>query len=111
MGLGLSDGIPRQQDAESGRIDYDTWHLNQYASYAELSQALEAGDVDAMATDGAIAKTYLDDERAVLPDFGINPQRYAVATQKDSELSPKIAAEVRSMLKDKTIDKLINKWN
>lgn len=109
--LGLSDGIPRQQDAESGSIDYDTWHLSQYASYAELSQALEAGDVDAMATDGAIAKTYLDGERTVLPDFGINPQRYAVATQKDSELSPKIAAKVRSMLKDKTVDKFINKWN
>ena len=47
----------------------------------------------------------------VLPDFGINPQRYAVATQKGSELSPKVAAEVRSMLKDKTIDTLIEKWN
>ena len=109
--LGLSDGIPRQQDAKSGNIDYDTWHLSQYASYAELSRALEAGDVDAMATDGAIAKTYLDGERTVLPDFGINPQRYAVATQKGSELSPKVAAEVRSMLKDKTIDTLIEKWN
>lgn len=72
---------------------------------------MEAGDVDAMATDGAIAKTYLDGERTVLPDFGINPQRYAGATQKDSELSPKIAAKVRSMLKDKTVDKFINKWN
>ena len=109
--LGLSDGIPQQQDAKSGNIDYDTWHLSQYASYAELSRALEAGDVDAMATDGAIAKTYLDDERTVLPDFGINPQRYAVATQRGSELSPKVAAEVRSMLKDKTIDTLIEKWN
>lgn len=109
--LGLSDGIPQQQDAKSGNIDYDTWHLSQYASYAELSRALEAGDVDAMAPDGAIAKTYLDDERTVLPDFGINPQRYAVATQKGSELSPKVAAEVRSMLKDKTIDTLIEKWN
>lgn len=109
--LGLSDGIPRQQDAKSGNVDYDTWHLSQYASYAELSCALEAGDVDAMATDGAIAKTYLDGERTVLPDFGINPQRYAVATQKGSELSPKVAAEVRSMLKDKTIDTLIEKWN
>lgn len=109
--LGLSDGIPQQQDAKSGNIDYDTWHLSQYASYAELSCALEAGDVDAMATDGAIAKTYLDGERTVLSDFGINPQRYAVATQKGSELSPKVAAEVRSMLKDKTIDTLIEKWN
>lgn len=35
--LGLSDGIPQQQDAKSGNIDYDTWHLSQYASYAELS--------------------------------------------------------------------------
>ncbi len=109
--LGLSDGIPQQQDAKSGNIDYDTWHLSQYASYSELSRALEAGDVDAMATDGAIAKTYLDDERTVLPDFGINPQRYAVATLKGSELSPKVTAEVRSMLKDKTIDTLIEKWN
>lgn len=109
--LGVSDGTPRQQDAESGSIDYDTWHLSEYASYAELSQALEAGDVDAMATDGAIAKTYLDDERTVLPDFGINPQRYAVATRQGSELSPEIAAEVRPMLKDKTIDTLIKKWN
>ena len=89
LSWGFPDGIPRQQDAKSGNIDYDTWHLSQYASYAELSRALEAGDVDAMATDGAIAKTYLDGERTVLPDFGINPQRYAVATQKGSELSPK----------------------
>lgn len=111
FGAGAFGRHPQQQDAKSGNIDYDTWHLSQYASYAELSHALEAGDVDAMATDGAIAKTYLDGERTVLPDFGINPQRYAVATQKGSELSPKIAVEVRSMLKDKTIDTLIQKWN
>lgn len=109
MGLSAETSQTHSQDAEE--ISYDTWTLRQLKSYAELSDALECGAVDAMAMDGAIAQTYLNDERTILSDFDINPQRYAVATEKGSDLSERVADCIRAMRKDKTIDKLIDKWD
>ena len=46
-----------------------------------LSDDLEVGTVDAVAMDGAITKTYKNDERNIL-DFNVSEQQYGVATQK-----------------------------
>ena len=75
-----------------------------------MSQALEEGEVDAAVMDGSIAGTYIDDDRSLL-DVNISDQLYGVATQKDSDLSPRIAEAVQAMLNDGTIAALIEKWN
>ena len=109
--LGFSDGEVRQANEDNTDVQFDNYRLIQYPSYQEVSDALEEGLVDGMAMDGAIAKTYMDDERHTLPDFSIDPQEYGVATQKGSELSGQVKDAVQSMLDDGTIDEFIDKWN
>ena len=89
---------------------YEGVYVKKYPSYADLSQALEEGEVDAAVMDGSIAGTYIDDDRSLL-DVNISDQLYGVATQKDSDLSPRIAEAVQAMLDDGTIAALIEKWN
>ena len=89
---------------------YEGVYVKKYPSYADLSQALEEGEVDAAVMDGSIAGTYIDDDRSLL-DVNISDQLYGVATQKDSDLSPRIAEAVLAMLDDGTIAALIEKWN
>lgn len=84
--------------------------LEKMESYAALSQALEEGTVDAVCMDGCIARAYMEDDREIL-DEKIGEEDYAVATQKDSELSKKVAEEVQKMLDDGTVDELIDKWS
>ncbi|OZG61961.1 amino acid ABC transporter substrate-binding protein [Bifidobacterium lemurum] len=108
---GFSDGEVRSANEDNTDVQFDNYHLLQYASYQELSDALEEGLVDGMALDGAIAKTYMNDERHTLDDFSIDPQEYGVATQKDSDLSEPVATTIQSMLDDGTIDQLIDKWD
>lgn len=91
-------------------VQYDGVYVKDYPSYAELSRALEAGEVDAAAMDGSLAQTFLDSERSVL-DINIANQEYGVATQKGSELSGDVATTVQEMIDDGTIDALVNKWN
>lgn len=108
---GFSDGQVRSTNEDNSDVQFDTYRLLQFPSYQDLSDALEEGTVDAMAMDGAIAKTYMDDKRAILPDFSINPQEYGIATNKGSALTKPIAKAVQEMLDDGTIDKLIDKWD
>lgn len=96
---------------DNSYVTFDTWTLRQYPSYQELSDALEEGEVDAIALDGAIAKTYENDERSKLEDIEIDNQSYGVATQKDSELSAKVSETIQGMLDDGTIETLIDKWD
>lgn len=79
-------------------------------SYKELSEALEEGTVDAVCMDGCIARAYMEDDREILEDK-IGQEEYAVATQKDSELSGRMTEAVQKMLDDGTIEELIEKWN
>ena len=79
-------------------------------SYADLSKALETGEVDAAAMDNSIATTYMNDDRSVL-DVNLGNQEYGVATQKDSELSGQVASVIQQMLDDGTIAAYIDKWN
>ena len=108
---GFTSGEVVTANEDNSDVSFDTWHLLQFPSYQELSDALEAGDVDAMVLDSAIAQTYLDDKRAVLEDFVVAEQSYGVATQKGSELSQPVADAVQEMLDDGTIEALVNKWN
>ena len=64
-----------------------------------------------MVLDGAIAKTYMNDERSVLDGFTVDEVSYGVATQKGSALSPRVAETIQGMLDDGTIDALIDKWD
>ena len=89
---------------------YEGAYVEKFPSYAELSQALEEGRVDAAVMDGSITDTYMNDDRSLL-DVNISDQRYGVATQKGSELSPRISEAIQGMLDDGTIAALIEKWN
>ena len=109
--IGFSDGEARTLGADNNDVQFDTWHLLQFPSYQELSDALEDGTVDAMVLDGAIAHTYLDDKRHMIDGFVVAEQSFGVATQKDSELSAPVAEAVQGMLDDGTIDALVDKWD
>lgn len=106
MGI-IGDNIISNTDEGT---QYEGVYVKKYPSYADLSQALEEGEVDAAVMDGSIAGTYIDDDRSLL-DVNISDQLYGVATQKDSDLSPRIAEAVQAMLDDGTIAALIEKWN
>lgn len=84
--------------------------LSKMATYAELSQALEEGTVDAVCADGCILNAYKNDDRVILDDV-IDVQEYGVATQKDSALSKTMAAAVQKLLDDGTVAGLIDKWD
>lgn len=79
-------------------------------TYAELSDALEVGEVDAICVDGGIARAYQKDDRKIL-DEEVTTEQYGVATQKDSELSGKMAAAVQKLLDDGTLTEIIDKWD
>lgn len=89
---------------------YEGVSVTKVPSYQELDMLLEQGAVDAACMDRCIAQTYMDDDRVFL-DTVIAEQDYGVATQKDSELSEKVAQTIQEMLDDGTIDALIDKWD
>ena len=107
--IGFSAGTDKILGSDDQDAQFDTWHLLQFPSYQELSDALEEGTVDAMVLDGAIAKTYMDDKRHELEDFEVAKQSFGVATQKDSALSAPVSETIQAMLDDKTIAGLIDK--
>ncbi len=81
----------------------------EYDSYEELSDALERGEVDAMAGDRSIVKGFVDEDRIVLPgDFAV--QEYAAATSRTSGLFTQLNEAMNARLEDGTIDRLIVKW-
>ncbi len=107
---GFTDGKVLKTNEDNSRVEFDNFKLRQYASYDELSQALECGEVDAAAMDGAIASAYLKSNRSIM-EYKIASQEYGVATQKGSELSAQVDEQVQAMLDDGTIAKLIDKWD
>lgn len=89
---------------------FDAVNFVRVNSYAELSQALEEGKVDAACMDGCVARAYMNDDRMLLEDT-LSEESYGVATQKDSKLSKPVAESVQKMLDDGTIAELIDKWD
>lgn len=108
---GFTSGEVVTANEDNSDVSFDTWHLLQFPSYQELSDALEDGTVDAMVLDGAIAQTYMDDKRHVIDGFVVAEQSYGVATQKGSELSAPVAEAVQEMLDDGTVATLVDKWD
>lgn len=108
---GFTSGEVVTANEDNSYVSFDTWHLLQFPSYQELSNALEDGTVDAMVLDGAIAQTYMDDKRHVIDGFVVAEQSYGVATQKGSELSAPVAEAVQGMLDDGTVATLVDKWD
>lgn len=108
---GFTAGEVLQANKDNTDVTFDTWHLKEYDTYQELSDALESGEVDAMAMDGVIANAYMDSSRSILSDYEAAPQEYAVATNKGSDLSSSVAATIQDMLDDGTVAALIDKWN
>ncbi|WP_417802100.1 transporter substrate-binding domain-containing protein [Thermophilibacter provencensis] len=108
---GFTSGEVVTANEDNSDVSFDTWHLLQFPSYQELSDALEDGTVDAMVLDGAIAQTYMDDKRHVIDGFVVAEQSYGVATQKGSELSAPVAEAVQGMLDDGTVAALVDKWD
>lgn len=108
---GFSSGVVESANEDNSDVLFDTWRLLQFPSYQELSDALEEGAVDAMVLDGAIASTYLNDDRSYLEGFEVAEQSYGVATQKGSELSSRVAETIQGMLDDGTIAALTDKWD
>lgn len=111
--LGFTNGqsVSETKTGDITTTQYDTFTLTQLPSYQELSDALEAGTIDAAAIDGSIAGTYMFDDRNILPNFSIQEQDYGVATQKDSALSQPVADTIQAMLDDGTIANLVDKWD
>lgn len=109
--MGFSKEIVRVVEDDSSHVTFDTWTLLQYPTYQELSDALEEGTVDAMVLDGAIAKTYMNYKRSILPDFVVAEQSFGVATQKGPDLSAPVSDAIQAMLDDGTIETLIDKWD
>ena len=64
-----------------------------------------------MVLDGAIAQTYMNDDRSYLVNFEVAEQSFGVATQKGSELSSRVAETIQGMLDDGTIAALTDKWD
>ena len=108
---GFTSGEVVTANEDNSDVSFDTWHLLQFPSYQELSNALEDGTVDAMVLDGAIAQTYMEDKRHVIDGFVVAEQSYGVATQKGSELSAPVAEAVQGMLDDGTVATLVDKWD
>lgn len=109
--IGFSTGTAEIRGSDNQDVQFDTWHLLQYPSYQELSDALETGEVDAMVLDGAIAQTYMDSNRSYIQGFDVAEQSFGVATQKGSDLSAKVSETIQAMLDDGTIAALTDKWN
>lgn len=84
--------------------------LERRDTYAELSVALEEGEVDAICLDGGIARAYMKSSRRLLDDV-VGEEDYGVATVKGSALSKPVADSVQKMLEDGTIAAFIDKWD
>ena len=107
---GKTSGQPLSANDDNTDVQFDTFRLLQFSSYEELSEALEVGKIDGACLDGAIAKTFMLDNRKLL-NYAGQTQQYGVATQKDSELSTPVAKTIQSMIDDGTIAALIDKWD
>ncbi len=109
--IGFSDGEVISSNEDDSVVDYTNYTVVSMPSYRELSDALEAGSIDAICMDGCFSYTYMTSDRHILEDFNVAEQDYAVATLKDSALSAPIGETIQSMLDDGTIAKIIDKWD
>jgi len=85
--------------------------FTEYSTYQDVFGYLTIGVVDAAVADGSIATDYLASGYDIIAlDENISDENYAVATQKGSTLSSRMADAVNALLEDGTVTALIEKW-
>ncbi len=107
---GLTNGKVKHANKDKTKLDYDNFQVVEMETHHDLSDALEAGEIDAVVMDQCLASTYLWEDRHFI-DFTVSTQDYGVATKKGSDLSKPISEAIQSMLDDGTIEALIDKWD
>lgn len=81
----------------------------EFPDYPAISNALQAGTVNAFSVDKSILATYLTDSRKYITEK-FSPQDYGVATKKGSPLSAQIEKLITTWKSDGTIPALITKY-
>lgn len=81
----------------------------EFDTYAELSDALEWGTVDAFVSDRSILGGYMKDDRVLLPS-ALSGQQYAVCAKKGSALGIRVNDIIDQRLADGSIEALKHKW-
>jgi len=88
-----------------------TPQFKEYADYASISSALDAGNIDAFAVDRSILKGYTTDDRELLdPDIKFGAQEYGIATKKGSDLSDLTNEVVDDVVSSGWIDQETETW-
>ncbi len=109
--LNFTDGELLRTRSDGFELIFDNFTILEMDTYNELDEALEAGDIDAMCSDGCIIKSFLFEDRNIMKNFQIGTEEYGAVTLKDSDLSEPLADTVQEMLDDGTIEALIDKWD
>lgn len=87
-----------------------TFKTAEFETYPGTKAALQAQQVQAMSSDGAILAGYTDSEYLLLP-VRYNPQPYGIATKKGSDdLQKLVEAIVTDLEKSGELKKLQSKW-
>lgn len=85
--------------------------FQEYQSYPEIKDALDAGMVGAFAMDRSTLNTYMDDTVELLqPEVEFGTQDYGVATEKGSDLSELVDETVNELLDNGWMDEEITTW-
>ena len=112
--IGVSTGSTTQQLVEQMIQDEGfscTPTFQEYASYPEIKDALDAGMVQAFAMDRSTLNTYMEDSVELLqPEIEFGTQEYGVATEKGSDLSPVVDDTVKELLENGWMDEEIELW-
>ncbi len=112
--IGVSTGSTTQQLVEQMIADEGfacTPAFQEYQSYPEIKDALDAGMVGAFAMDRSTLNTYMDDTVELLqPEVEFGTQEYGVATEKGSDLSELVDETVVELLDNGWIDEEIETW-
>ena len=112
--IGVSTGSITQQLVEQMIQDEGfscTPTFQEYASYPEIKDALDAGMVQAFAMDRSTLNTYMEDSVELLqPEIEFGTQEYGVATEKGSDLSPVVDDTVKELLENGWMDEEIELW-
>lgn len=84
--------------------------FQEFDGYPALAQALATNQIDCFSVDRAILSGYVNDSNMILDDR-FAEQDYGVASAKENEgLAKLVDDKVTAMLKDGTIDKMIEEW-
>ena len=112
--IGVSTGSTTQQLVEQMIQDEGfscTPTFQEYASYPEIKDALDAGMVQAFAMDRSTLNTYMEDSVELLqPEIEFGTQEYGVATENGSDLSPVVDDTVKELIENGWMDEEIELW-